>query len=118
LPGEQPFDLHEVGAQALEEAGHGPNDVSYNCLLNASVSSGSGNFHDAWETIAVMEKTGVAVDHYTIPIMMKVRNHKDVSLASQLLDRACLDVCADEISMLPVQHKGIWAAQWKETSNV
>jgi len=93
------------GARALlkemEEAGHRPNDVSYNCLLNASVSSGSGNFHDAWETIAMMERAGVAVDHYTISIMMKalkkVRNQKDVGLALQLLDRAGLDVCADEI---------------------
>jgi len=85
----------------MEEAGHRPDDVSYNCLLNASVSSGSGNFCDAWETIAMMEKAGVAVDHYTISIMMKalkkVRNQKDLSLALQLLDRAGLDVCEDEI---------------------
>merc|ERR1719468_1286108 len=49
----------------------------------------------------MMEKAGVAVDHYTISIMMKalkkVRNQKDVSQALQLLDRAGLDVCADEI---------------------
>ena len=93
------------GARALlkemEEAGHRPNDVSYNSLLNACVSSGNGNFHDAWETIAMMEKAGVAVDHYTISIMMKAlkktRNPKDVNLVLQLLDRAGLDVCADEI---------------------
>lgn len=93
------------GAKALlvemEDAGHKPNDVTYNCLINACVTSGGGNFREAWDTIARMERAGIAVDHYTISIMMKalkkVKNPKDVSQALELLDRAGLDVCADEI---------------------
>merc|ERR1719183_1720090 len=53
----------------MEKAGLAPNDVSYNCLINAAVSS--GNFKEAWTTIDMMERSGVAVDHYTISIMMK-----------------------------------------------
>eukprot|EP00443_Scrippsiella_acuminata_P049481 CAMPEP_0115431788 /NCGR_PEP_ID=MMETSP0271-20121206/31754_1 /TAXON_ID=71861 /ORGANISM="Scrippsiella trochoidea, Strain CCMP3099" /LENGTH=1046 /DNA_ID=CAMNT_0002857085 /DNA_START=146 /DNA_END=3284 /DNA_ORIENTATION=+ len=85
----------------MERQGFRPNDVSYNCLVNASISAGGGNFRDAWETIDSMERSGVAVDHYTISIMMKAlkksNNSRDVSRALSLLDRSGIDVYSDEI---------------------
>lgn len=85
----------------MQRAGHPPNDVSYNCLINAAVSCGHGNFREAWETIELMERNGVAVDHYTISIMMKalkrVKNPRDVAKALALLDRSGIDICSDEI---------------------
>jgi len=83
----------------MEGAGLAPNDVSYNCLINAAVSS--GNFREAWDTIERMERKGVAVDHYTISIMMKalkrVKDPKDVGRALDLLDRSGVDVYSDEV---------------------
>jgi pentatricopeptide repeat protein len=83
----------------MDRAGLTPNDVSYNCLINAAVSS--GNFREAWVTIDMMESNGVPVDHYTISIMMKalkkVKDPKDVARALQLLDRSGVDVCSDEV---------------------
>uniref|UniRef100_A0A7S1RX69 Pentacotripeptide-repeat region of PRORP domain-containing protein n=1 Tax=Alexandrium catenella TaxID=2925 RepID=A0A7S1RX69_ALECA len=85
----------------MKEAGHPPNDVTYNCLVNAAVSHGNGNFREAWETIELMEASGVAADHYTISIMMKalkrVKNPRDVARALELLDRSAIDICSDEI---------------------
>ncbi|CAK0824769.1 unnamed protein product [Prorocentrum cordatum] len=86
----------------MKEAGLQPNDVSFNCLINAAVTSRSGNFDEAWEIIDLMEKSGVKVDHYTISIMMKslkkARNNHDVQRALALLDRTgTIEVCSDEI---------------------
>jgi len=85
----------------MKEAGLQPNDVSFNCLINAAVTSRSGNFDEAWEIIDLMEKSGVKVDHYTISIMMKslkkARNNHDVQRALALLDRTGIEVCSDEI---------------------
>jgi len=87
--------------EEMQREGHPPNDVSYNCLVNAAVICGHGNFREAWETIELMEKNGVAVDQYTISIMMKalkkVRNPRDVAKALALLDRSGIDICSDEI---------------------
>jgi len=83
----------------MEQDGHAPNDISFNCLINAAVSSGS--FSEAWETITMMEKSGVKVDHYTVSIMMKslkkVKAPRDVARALALLDRSNLDVYSDEV---------------------
>mmetsp|Transcript_43732 Transcript_43732/g.136783 ORF Transcript_43732/g.136783 Transcript_43732/m.136783 type:complete len:1055 (-) Transcript_43732:65-3229(-) len=85
----------------MEATGHPPNDVSYNCLVNAAVTHGNGNFREAWDTIDLMERNGVVVDHYTISIMMKalkkVKNPRDVARALALLDRSNIDICSDEI---------------------
>mmetsp|Transcript_115522 Transcript_115522/g.337956 ORF Transcript_115522/g.337956 Transcript_115522/m.337956 type:complete len:1040 (-) Transcript_115522:178-3297(-) len=85
----------------MQRAGHQPNDVSYNCLVNAAVSYGSGNFQEAWETIELMESNGVAVDHYTIAIVMKalkrVKKPEIVAKALALLDRTGIDICSEEI---------------------
>jgi pentatricopeptide repeat protein len=85
----------------MKEAGLQPNDVSFNCLINAAVSTRNGSFDEAWEIIDLMEKSGVKVDHYTISIMMKslkkARNHGDVQRALALLDRTEIQVCSDEI---------------------
>jgi pentatricopeptide repeat protein len=83
----------------IERVGLKPNDVSYNCLINSAVCS--GNFKEAWNTIDIMDRNGVAVDHYTLSIMMKslkkVRDPKDVGRALALLDRSEIDACSDEV---------------------
>lgn len=83
----------------MQQAGFTPNDISYNCLINAAVSS--GNCREAWNIIETMERSGVAVDHFTLAIMMKGLkkndNWKDVARALDLLDRSGVDVCANEV---------------------
>mmetsp|Transcript_78572 Transcript_78572/g.163244 ORF Transcript_78572/g.163244 Transcript_78572/m.163244 type:complete len:1079 (+) Transcript_78572:191-3427(+) len=85
----------------MKRSGHPPNDVSYNCLINAAVCSGDGDLSLAWETIEMMEKSGVEVDHYTISIMMKAlkkaRDSSDVARAMALLDKSGIEVLSDEI---------------------
>lgn len=96
-------DLH--GARELiremVSVGLRPNDVSYNCLINAAVSTGNGDLREAWKTIEAMERDGVAADHYTVSIMMKalrrVKDVRDVDRIMALLDRTGLDVFSDEI---------------------
>lgn len=90
----------ELIAEMLK-VGLKPNDVSYNCLINTAVCA--DNFPEAWRIIKLMEENDVAVDQYTISIMMKslkkVRDPKDVAKALQLLDRTGLDVCSDEVML-------------------
>jgi len=79
-----------------------PNDISFNCLLNACVHAGGVNsFKEAWATIDRMRASGVKIDHFTISIMMKalkrVNNPRDVARSLDLLDQANIDVCSDEI---------------------
>jgi pentatricopeptide repeat protein len=85
----------------MQEAGLQPNDVTFNCLLNAAVSNSKNNFAEAWDTIDLMVKSGVQVDHFTISIMMKAlkkgNNSRDVGRALSLLDKSGIDVCSDEI---------------------
>lgn len=96
-------DLKSAKACTDEMAQDGiqPNDVSYNCLLNACVHAHGGNLTEAWATIERMKKSGVAVDHYTVSIMMKSlkrgNNPKEVVRCLELLDQAKIDVCSDEI---------------------
>mmetsp|Transcript_117603 Transcript_117603/g.203108 ORF Transcript_117603/g.203108 Transcript_117603/m.203108 type:complete len:1021 (-) Transcript_117603:31-3093(-) len=83
----------------MESMGMHPNDVSFNCLINAAASRGM--WHDAWSAIDMMERNGVPVDHYTISILMKAlkktKDSKQVNRALTLLDRAGLEVCSDEV---------------------
>jgi len=87
---------------SMKRDGLEPNDVTYNCLLNAAVSSGSnGCLREAWLVVDEMEENGVPVDHYTISTLMKAlkktRNPRDAAKAFSLLDRAGLDVGSEEI---------------------
>jgi len=84
----------------MKKVGMPPNDVSYNCLINAAVSS--GDFQEAWSTVEMMERSGVAIDQYTLSIMLKALKKancppKDVNRALELLDRSGVDVCSDEV---------------------
>jgi len=85
----------------MEREGYAPNDVSFNCLINAAVSASS--LHEAWELIDMMEAAGVAIDHYTVSIMMKSlknqSNQNNVSRTLALLDRSGLDAWSDEIML-------------------
>jgi len=76
-----------------------PNDVSYNCLVNCAVTA--GHLSEAWDIIAQMETAGVAIDHFTLSIMMKalkkVKNYKDLDMIFALVDRTKLNVCSDEV---------------------
>jgi len=94
----------------MRQAGHTPNDVSYNCLINSAVSS--GNFNEAWDIISTMQDNGVPADHYTISIMMKalkkIRNPKQVGKTLELLDHSGIDVCSDEVLLNTVVETCIW----------
>jgi len=76
-----------------------PNDVSFNCLINAAVSSGM--WHEAWNTMEMMERSGVRGDNYTVCIIMKAlkrsKESKYVGRALALLEHWDLDVCSDEV---------------------
>lgn len=87
---------------SMVEAGIPPNDISFNCLLNAIVRSRTGgDFKEAWAVIGQMKQSGVAVDRYTLSIMMKalkrVSNPRDVARCLELIDQSKVDVCSDEI---------------------
>eukprot|EP00933_Yihiella_yeosuensis_P054402 TRINITY_DN5282_c0_g3_i1.p1 TRINITY_DN5282_c0_g3~~TRINITY_DN5282_c0_g3_i1.p1 ORF type:complete len:1031 (+),score=238.56 TRINITY_DN5282_c0_g3_i1:262-3354(+) len=89
----------------MTSAGLEPNDVSYNCIINAAVTSGKAQ--EAWSLIDMMTERGIKIDHYTVSIMMKAfknpkSNSRDGSKGLDprvldLLDRSQLDVCSDEI---------------------
>mmetsp|Transcript_43945 Transcript_43945/g.82118 ORF Transcript_43945/g.82118 Transcript_43945/m.82118 type:complete len:1032 (-) Transcript_43945:129-3224(-) len=83
----------------MESAGMPPNDVSYNCLINAAVSRGL--WQEAWNTVDLMEGSGLQVDRYTLSIIMKAlkknRDTKHVARALALLDKSGLDPCSDEV---------------------
>lgn len=83
----------------MESAGMPPNDVSYNCLINTSVSRGL--WQEAWNTVDMMQSSGVQVDRYTLSIIMKAlkknRDSKHVIRALALLDASGLDPCSDEV---------------------
>lgn len=83
----------------MEASGIVPNDVTFNCLINCAVSI--GRYNEAWDFVAMMEDSGIKVDHYTISIMMKslkkIQRPKDLKRALELLDRSGIDVCSDEI---------------------
>lgn len=94
-------DIHGAKALLTEIEAHGlkPNDVTYNCLINAAVIDGS--FEEAWEVIETMHRNNVDLDCYTISIMMKalkkVKNPKQVARALGLIDSTKIDVFSDEI---------------------
>jgi len=94
----------------MQSHGLKPNDVSYNCLINTAVSS--CNFTEAWDIIAMMQKNGVPVDHYTLSIMMKalkkVKNPRQVAKALELLDSSKINVCSDEVLLNTVVETCIW----------
>jgi pentatricopeptide repeat protein len=83
----------------MEEVGLHPNDVSYNCLINAAVSKGA--YGEAWDMIDMMGEKGVPVDKYTLSIIMKslkkVQDSQMVKKGLALVDKTGIDVCTDEV---------------------
>jgi len=106
--------------QEMEQSGNPANDVSYNCLINAAVST--GRFSDAWETVTMMQQKNVPVDHYTVSIMMKslkkARNPMQVVKTLELLDSSGLDVCSDEVLLNTVLETCIWHKQFPRLDSV
>eukprot|EP00929_Paragymnodinium_shiwhaense_P000447 TRINITY_DN100692_c0_g1_i1.p1 TRINITY_DN100692_c0_g1~~TRINITY_DN100692_c0_g1_i1.p1 ORF type:complete len:1002 (-),score=352.27 TRINITY_DN100692_c0_g1_i1:60-3065(-) len=88
----------------VEASGLIPNDVSYNCIINAAASR--GKFREAWEVIEEMEKKGIAADHYTVAAMLKAlkatKSPREVQRTLALLDRSGCDICADEVLLTSV----------------
>eukprot|EP00929_Paragymnodinium_shiwhaense_P100643 TRINITY_DN6312_c0_g1_i1.p1 TRINITY_DN6312_c0_g1~~TRINITY_DN6312_c0_g1_i1.p1 ORF type:complete len:905 (+),score=307.22 TRINITY_DN6312_c0_g1_i1:145-2859(+) len=85
--------------------GKAPGSTAYNCLLNMHVSA--GQMHKAWQTLRLMDKNQVAVDKYTISIMMKsLRNSqdcaRDLRYIMDLLENSGLDLCDDEVMLAAV----------------
>jgi pentatricopeptide repeat protein len=104
----------------MEEAGFQPNDVSYNCLINAAVCKGA--FREIWNIVEMMESNGVTVDRYTISTVMKAlkkaQDPRDVGKALSLLDRSGLDVCSDEVMLNTVLETCIKHRRFDRTSAI
>lgn len=85
----------------LEAGGLQPNDVTYNCLINAAATNGS--FEQAWDVIETMTRKNVTPDHYTIAIMMKtlkkVTNPRKVFQTLALIESSGVDVFSDEVML-------------------
>eukprot|EP00427_Karlodinium_veneficum_P008018 CAMPEP_0169086600 /NCGR_PEP_ID=MMETSP1015-20121227/13783_1 /TAXON_ID=342587 /ORGANISM="Karlodinium micrum, Strain CCMP2283" /LENGTH=767 /DNA_ID=CAMNT_0009146771 /DNA_START=81 /DNA_END=2384 /DNA_ORIENTATION=- len=85
----------------MDAAGIQPNDVSFNCLINASAAT--GNFKEAWSLVEMMESRGLKIDNYTMSSLMKVLKNarfphpKDIAKAFSLLDRSGVDIFSDEV---------------------
>eukprot|EP00933_Yihiella_yeosuensis_P054912 TRINITY_DN534_c0_g1_i1.p1 TRINITY_DN534_c0_g1~~TRINITY_DN534_c0_g1_i1.p1 ORF type:complete len:1046 (-),score=300.81 TRINITY_DN534_c0_g1_i1:90-3227(-) len=108
------FILREMSSEGLE-----PNDVSYNCIINAAVSS--GKFQEAWSLIDTMVAKGIKIDCYTISIMMKalkMSGGRDVARVLDLLDRSGLNVCSDEILFNTVLETCIRAKEFKRLQSM
>jgi len=94
-------DIHRAKDLVLdmEKSGLHPNDVSFNSLINVAVSRNM--WQEAWDSVDMMERSGVKADPYTVSIMMKAlkktKDSKHVGRALAMLDHSGLDVCSDEI---------------------
>eukprot|EP00927_Polykrikos_kofoidii_P042764 TRINITY_DN3681_c0_g1_i5.p1 TRINITY_DN3681_c0_g1~~TRINITY_DN3681_c0_g1_i5.p1 ORF type:complete len:1029 (-),score=152.81 TRINITY_DN3681_c0_g1_i5:165-3188(-) len=94
-----------VGARALlvkmDAVGIPPNDVSFNVLVNMTASVSS--LHEVWKVVKEMTDRGVAVDHFTISVLLKAANKTncvgDLTNVFDLMDSLKIDVCADEVLM-------------------
>jgi len=91
--------LKEMGRE-----GYAPNDVSFNCPINAAVCVNC--LQDAWGLIDMMEPSGMAIDHFAVSIMMKslkkLSNPNKICWSLALLDRSGLDASSDEIMLCTV----------------
>mmetsp|Transcript_52524 Transcript_52524/g.96773 ORF Transcript_52524/g.96773 Transcript_52524/m.96773 type:complete len:1027 (+) Transcript_52524:134-3214(+) len=104
----------------MERMNMPPNDVSFNCLINASVSRGM--WQEAWNTVDMMERSGVQVDNYTVSIMLKSlkkdKDSRDVGRALALLDRSGLNVCSDEVLLNTVLETCIRHREYRRLENI
>jgi len=55
--------------EEMRTLGLAPNQITYNTLINAAVTSGA--MSSAWKYLSVMKLEGIAVDRFTIATMMK-----------------------------------------------
>ncbi|CAK8989118.1 unnamed protein product [Durusdinium trenchii] len=106
--------------QEMEERGIAANDVSYNCLINAAVSS--GNMSEAWDLVKTMESKGVRPDRYTISTIMKTLKRTTppghAAKCFDLLDRSGVDLCQDEILLNIVLETGIRHKELKRMNGI
>jgi len=83
--------------EAMQGDGYTPDEVSYNSIINAAVSS--GNVDKAWAWIDYMKHNNIQVDRYTCSIMIKnlrpTSSRDDVGRTLQLMDN--IDVCQDTV---------------------
>lgn len=104
----------------MESVGMSPNDVSYNCMINAAVSKGL--WQEAWSTIDMMQRSGVKVDHYTVSILMKAlkrsKDSRNVGPALALLDESGLDPCSDEVMLQTLLETCIRHREFSRLQNI
>jgi len=83
--------------QEMRSQGIKPNPVTYNSLINASISR--GDLRGSWQYVEDMEDQGVQVDAFTCSILMKGIKHSskrdDVEKVLALIERA--RVSPDEV---------------------
>jgi len=82
--------------QEMRELSLEPNQITYNSLINAAVSS--GNMSAAWKYVSTMKLAGIAIDSFTVSTMMKGLRHaasrEDVDNTLRLLED---DMPVDEV---------------------
>lgn len=83
----------------ISKLGLKPDGATFNCVLGAMVAA--NNLDDVWNLLQEMEDSGVAMDHYTVSIMMKAakkaRGPQEADRALAVLDRTGIAVCEDEV---------------------
>lgn len=88
--------LEEIRSNGLQ-----PNEISYNCVLNAAASCNRCNFTEVWKLIKMMERDQIKLDHYTMSILMKAlkksSNPNDVRGVLELLDKSGIEVTSEEV---------------------
>jgi pentatricopeptide repeat protein len=81
----------------MKALGLSPNQITYNSLVNASVSRGDTSL--AWKYVSLMKLDGIPLDHFTCSIMMKGLKHssnrEDVDQTLNMIEQSA--VVPDEV---------------------
>jgi len=93
-----------------------PDSATYNCVLSAAASV--GDFREIWLCIHELQRRHLALDQYTLSIMMKAarraRDPADAAKALAVLDRISgMEVCADEVLLNTVLDACIFRKDYK-----
>eukprot|EP00927_Polykrikos_kofoidii_P024881 TRINITY_DN22502_c1_g2_i1.p1 TRINITY_DN22502_c1_g2~~TRINITY_DN22502_c1_g2_i1.p1 ORF type:complete len:1096 (+),score=167.44 TRINITY_DN22502_c1_g2_i1:147-3434(+) len=116
------FDDARLLLEEMESSSPQPNDVSYNCLINAAVQA--NKISAAWQVIDGMERRGISPDHFTVSIMLKSlkrpggQSDAHILRAFALLDRSGFDPCSDDILLIVVLDTCVRKRDWRRLENV
>lgn len=86
----------------MKAAGHTPQIIAYNCILNMFVNIGPGQEGRLWELVDEMQSNGIKPDHFTVATVAKMVDlsyHKSQCLSKvlALLDASNVVIWTDEV---------------------